>query len=185
MPLIPQFDPHRPQNHAAVDLADNGPSTVEPFYTPGVASTAQSPEMSQYPRSAATTSDGGYGAQNLSRGPSTATSAGFAGQGAFGSMAMPEPHLAGAGAAAGGAAAGGALAGMSAKQREAYQERQQNRVGGPAYGGYPAGGSGSGSATSPPMSPGGTSSGAPVTVAEDGGAYEDANALSGDQVPPT
>jgi hypothetical protein len=44
------FDPSRAQNHAAVDLADPGAPTVEPFYTPGVASTAAaSPEMSQYP----------------------------------------------------------------------------------------------------------------------------------------
>lgn len=184
-----QFDPHRPQNHAQVDLADAGHNTVEPFYTPGVASTAQSPEMTQYPRSAATTSDGGYGAQDLSRGPSTATSAGFAGRGTFGTMAMPEPHaFGGAGAAAaGGAAAGGALAGMSAKQREAYQERQQNRVGGSQQGYPAAGGSGSGapSGVSPPMSPTATSTSGPVTVAEDGGAFDDAHAYAGDTVPPT
>ena len=166
-----------------MDLADSGPNTVEPFYTPGVASTAQSPQMTQYPGSASATSEG-YGAQGLSRGPSTATSAGYAGQGAgFGTMQMPEPHFGGAGgygaaAAAGAAGVGaGAMAGMSAKQREAYQDRQNNRVGGPAAAPQQYGGaSGSGPA---PMSPSSTSDG-PVTVAEDGGAYNENN-----EIPPT
>jgi hypothetical protein len=65
---------------------------------------------------------------------------------------------------------------MSAKQREAYQDRENNRVGGPAampqqYGGA----SGSGL---PPTSP--STSDGPVTVAEDGGAYHEA-----EEVPPT
>lgn len=86
------FDPARKQNHARVDLADeNGPNTVEPFYAPGPASTAQghSPEMQQYPRSAAATSDSGaggygYGDHGVSRGPSSASTGGYAGFGAGG-----------------------------------------------------------------------------------------------------
>jgi hypothetical protein len=185
-----QFDPSRAQNHAAVDLADSGPNTVEPFYTPGVASTAAtSPEMSQYPRSAATTSDGGYGAQDLSRGPSSATSAGFAGRGTgMGQPPMPsipDGYAAGAAGVAGGAAAGGlAAGGMSSKQREAYSEQQRFRVANQnQYGqssGYNApGGSGNVSPGSEPMSPGGTSMSGPVTVHEDAGAANDS------EIPPT
>lgn len=170
-----QFDPSRAQNHAPVDLADDGHNTVEPFYTPGVASTAQSPQMSQYPQSAATTSDG-YGAQTLSRGPSSATSAGYAGLGAFGTMQMPEPVPALPPSATGAAAA---TAGMSAKQREAYQERV-NRAGGsgsgPSYGNGPYGPS---SSSSEPRSP-------DVTVAEDAGAYDEHDSNAGpDTIPPT
>lgn len=168
------FDPSRAQNHAPVDLADNGPQ-VEPFYTPGVASTAQhSPEMSQYPHSQAATSEGGYpayGAQNVSRGPSSASSGGFAGRGAGLTqpntpfpVPMPAVHEGGQG-------------GMSAKQREAHQEQQRFRVQ------NQAGGSGSGQ----PMSPSGTStSGGPVTVHEDGGAADDDNVgAGGSEIPPT
>lgn len=180
------FDPSRAQNHGPVDLADNGPQ-VEPFYTPGVASTAQhSPEMSQYPQSQAATSEGGYpayGAQNVSRGPSSASSGGFAGRGAgmsqpttpFPMPTIPAGMAAGAGAGAGAAAGDG----MSAKQREAYQEQQRFRVHNQAGPG-PSGGS--------PMSPSGTSgSGGPVTVHEDGGAAgeEDAGATLGSEIPPT
>ena len=169
------FDPSRAQNHAAIDLADTGPATVEPYYTPGVASTVQSPEMQQYgPRSAATSSDaGGQGAQDLSRGPSTATSAGFAGRGAFGSMQMPEPAPAlppiatGAGLGFG---AGAATSAAEAKQREAYAERQRNYA-------AQAGPSGSGD-DSVPMSPTESSRTGPVTVHEDAGEV-------GSEIPPT
>ena len=171
-----QFDPSRAQNHAAIDLADDGHNTVEPFYTPGVASTGQSPEMSQYPRSAATTSDGGYGAQGVSRGPSSATSAGYAGQGAFGSVQMPTPAPALPPVATGAAFGAAAGAGMSAKQREAYQDRQASRPGqSDQYGQY---GQSSGMGHSEPMSPTDTTRSGGVTVAEDGGAFDDT-------IPPT
>jgi hypothetical protein len=187
-----QFDPSRSQNHAAVDLADPGAPTVEPFYTPGVASTAASPEMAQYPRSAATTSDGGS-AQDISRGPSSASSAGWAGRGAGGYGVTTPPPMptipdqyaaeAGAGAAAAGA---GAVGAMSAKQREAYQEQQrfhaaqhgytQGQVGG-------AGPSGAGGMHEPPMSPTQGS----VTVHTDAGtaAPEDEEPNLGSEIPPT
>lgn len=175
------FDPSRSQNHAPVDLADPATNTVEPFYTPGPASTvgagtaaglaagsaATSPQMSQYPRSAATTSDGGYGAQDLSRGPSTATSAGFAGRGA-GTTAFPE-------AMPTGIAAGAAGGGMAAKQREAYQEAQRFRVQNQASA---PGGSGSGGMNDP-TSPVGSSGSGPVTV------HEDAGAIDQSEIPPT
>lgn len=181
--LNKQFDPSRAQNHAPVDLADTGPQ-VEPFYAPGVASTAQhSPEMSQYNQSQPATSEvnyPAYGAQNVSRGPSSASSAGYAGYGTAAATTpttpFPMPSIP-AGAALGpvvGGAAGAGAAGMSAKQREAYEQRQRNY----------AGGSGSGGA---PMSPTGTSgSGGPVTVHEDGGALgEDDNVGGGGEIPPT
>ena len=182
--ITSQFDPNRAQNHAPVDLADPGERTVEPFYAPGVASTAStSPEMSQYPRSAATTSSqGGYGAQNLSRGPSSATSAGFAGRGAGPyPQGFPEPMPAiapveGSGSGAFGAVAGG---GMAAKQREAYQEQQRFRVAN-------QGGSGYGGSGSEPMSPTGTSRSGPVTVHEDAGAAgDDDGPALGAEIPPT
>lgn len=181
-----QFDPKRAQNHAQVDLADPGERTVEPFYAPGVASTAaSSPDMAQYPRSAATASEGNYGAQDLSRMTSSATSAGFAGRGAgaypqgYPAAAEPMPTIpAGAAYAAGaGAIAGGA---MSAKQREAFQERQRLTVANHAGAGY----SGAGSE---PMSPTGTSRSGPVTVHEDAGSAgdtEEGPAL-GAEIPPT
>jgi hypothetical protein len=163
-------------------LADTGPQ-VEPFYTPGVASTAQhSPEMSQYNQSQPATSEGNYpayGAQNVSRGPSSASSAGYAGYGANATtpttpFPMPSiPAGAALGPVVGGAAAG---AGMSSKQREAYQEQQRYRVNN-------EGPSGSGGT---PMSPTGTSgSGGPVTVHEDGGALGDDDAGGGGEIPPT
>ncbi|WWD07336.1 hypothetical protein V865_005434 [Kwoniella europaea PYCC6329] len=199
------FDPGRPEHQAPIDLGQEGNDpTVEPYYTPGVASTTQSPEMAQYPRSAVTSSDGGYGPQDVSRGPSTGTSAGFAGRGAGGydmqnlaTMPMPTAHPtgiaphpeigAGAGAAAGGLAAGG----MSAKQREAYQESQRFRVqnqggyGGPAAGPGPAGASGS-NQLAPPMSPTETSTSDQVTVHQDGGRVQDEEEPSyGAEIPPT
>lgn len=156
---------------------------MEPFYTPGVASTAQhSPEMSQYPQSQAATSEGGYaayGAQNVSRGPSSASSGGFAGRGAGMSQPttpFPMPTIP-AGMAAGAGAGAAAEHGMSAKQREAYQEQQRFRVHNQAG---PSGGQ--------PMSPSGTSGSGPVTVHEDGGAAgdDDDNGPSlGSEIPPT
>lgn len=203
--LTNQFDPGRAQNRAPVDLGDDGPSpSVEPYYTPGIASTAatttQSPQMSQYPQSAATTTDGGYynNAGDVTRGPSSASTAGFAGHGAAannpgGMTAMPEAsnYVTGAGggynhaslapavgAAAGGAALGagaGAMAGMSSKQREAYQERMRNQVGS----GQPEqGGSGSGYDNSP-TSPV-TDSGRQTVISEDAGPVE-----QGGEIPPT
>jgi hypothetical protein len=125
-----QFDPSRAQNHGPVDLADNGPQ-VEPFYTPGVASTAQhSPEMSQYNRSNPATSEGNYpayGAQNVSRGPSSASSAGYAGRGGAATTSQPTTPFPMPSIPAGvatGAAAGAGYEGMTSKQREAYQEQQ-------------------------------------------------------------
>lgn len=95
---------------------------------------------------------------------------------------MPEPHAAPAIAGAAGAGAlGGAAAGMSSKQREAYQERQNNRVGGGSgyYGQQGAAPSASG-ANSRPLSPATESvSEGPVTVHEDGGAFNDS------EIPPT
>jgi hypothetical protein len=185
-----------------VDLGDDGPSpSVEPYYTPGIASTAattttQSPQMSQYPQSAATT-DGGYynNAADVTRGPSSASTAGFAGHGAAvnnpgGLTSMPEAsnYVTGAGgynhaslapavgAAAGGAALGaGAMAGMSSKQREAYQERMRNQVG---NGQQEQGGSGSGYDNSPtsPI----TDSGRQTVISEDAGPVE-----QGGEIPPT
>lgn len=176
-----------------MDLADdNGPNTVEPFYTPGPASTAQghSPEMSQPPRSAAATSDSGgygYGDHGVSRGPSSASTAGYAGYGAGGynnpaplaSMPEASQYVSGPSAGAGSAAAIGAgagvagaagAAGMSAKQREAYQERQrvhqQNQPGGSGYGG-----------NSPTQE---------TTVASDAGPYaDDSPTTQGGEIPPT
>jgi hypothetical protein len=205
--LTLQFDPGRAQNRAPVDLGDDGPApAVEPYYTPGIASTAQSadqsPQMSQYPRSAATT-DGGYynNPADVSRGPSSASTAGFAGRG--GGMGdvqpmatMPEasnylpggssgagynpgqlaPAIGGAaGGAALGAGAAGALAGMSAKQREAYQERQRNQVGAgvPEQSGS---GGGYGSGPSSPVTEGGRQ----TVISEDAGPME-----QGGEVPPT
>jgi len=177
-----QFDPSRAQNHGPVDLADNGPQ-VEPFYTPGVASTAQhSPEMSQYNQSNPATSEGNYpayGAQNVSRGPSSASSAGYGGRGGAATTSTPTTPFPMPSIPAGvatGAAAGAGYEGMTSKQREAYQEQQRFRV-------HNQGGAGpSGGA---PMSPTGTSgSGGPVTVHEDGGALDDDNA-GGGEIPPT
>lgn len=163
--------------------------------------------MSQYPRSAATTSDGGYGMNqgpggNVSRGPSSAsaTTAGYAGMGAgngYGTTPFPEPmpsipsgYASGAGAGAAGAAAGlgagaAAVGGMSAKQREAYQEQQRLHVAN--QGGYNAGPSGagpSGAAASQPMSPTSTEG---VTVHTDGGAapQDDDEPTYGPEIPPT
>lgn len=171
------FDPSRAQNHGPVDLADNGPP-VEPFYTPGVASTAQhSPEMAQYPHSQAATSESGYpayGAQNVSRGPSSASSGGYAGRGA--GMSQPTTPFPMPSIPAGVATGAAADHGMSAKQREAYQEQQRFRVHNQAG---PSGG--------PPMSPSGTSGSGPVTVHEDGGvAGDDDNGPNfGSEIPPT
>lgn len=133
--------------------------------------------MAQYPRSAATSE--GYGNQSVSRGPSSATSAGFAGLGAATGggfhpeavEAIPVPHPTGAAAAAGiGAGAMGAGA-MGAKQREAYQEAQRFRV---TNEGQP-GPNGSSEPTSP------------VTVHHDGGAYPpvEEEETYGREVPPT
>lgn len=142
--------------------------------------------MTQYPRSAATTSDGGYGAQDLSRGASSATSAGFAGRGAGAvpqGMEMPVPHPAmpsiPAGAVAGGAAGAAAGGVMGAKQREAYQEQQRLRVANQGGAGYSGGGE--------PMSPTGTGWSGPVTVHEDARSAddEDAGPALGAEIPPT
>lgn len=138
--------------------------------------------MSQYPQSQAGTSEAAYaayGAQNVSRGPSSASSGGYAGRGAAQPQPttpfpMPMPSIP-AGVAAGSPAEQG---GMSSKQREAYQEQQRFRV--HNQGG--AGGSGQ------PMSPTGTSgSGGPVTVHEDGGVVsdEDLSGNGGSEIPPT
>lgn len=180
------FDPNRTQNHAQVDLADPGERTVEPFYAPGVASTAaNSPEMAQYPRSATTTSDAAFEAQGLSRGASSATSAGFAGRGAGAApqgMAFPTPNPAlppiPTGVATG-ATAGITGGAMSAKQREAYQEQQRLRVANQGEAGY------SGSAE--PTSPTGTNRSGPVTVHEDARAAEeeDIGPSLGAEIPPT
>lgn len=197
------FDPGRKQNHAPVDLADQHDNTVEPFYTPGPAST-QSPEMAQYggPRSAAPTSEsGGYGYGNdggVSRGPSSASTGGFAGYNAGGQGynpnalgAMPEAsnyvtgagagpsggagYGAAAGAGAGLAAAGAGGAAMSAKQREAYNERQRQYQAQQAYG--QASGSGRDAAGSPTGQ---------THVTEDAGPYaEDEPQRQGGEIPPT
>lgn len=132
--------------------------------------------MTQYARSAAPTSDGNYGAQDLSRGPSSATSAGFAGRGAgaypqgLPSSAEHMPPIpagvaygAGAGAGVGGGAIAGGALGM--KQREAYQEQQRFRI---ANENVP-GASGAGTE---PTSPTG------VTV------HSDARSMSEDEEPP-
>lgn len=219
------FDPGRAQNHAPVDLAEPS-SNVEPYYTPGIASTAtsHSPEMSQYPRSAATTSDGGYGPSDVSRGPSSASTAGYAGRGAqFGmtptpNSAPPMPSMpeasqyvtgagpgAGAagynaghfgpaaGAVAGAAAAGAAGGAMSAKQREAYQERQRMQVANQnqqypnPYGGGSGSGGASGGYASPsePMSPT-TDGGRQTVVSQDAGPAGDSEPFAqGGEIPPT
>ena len=186
-----QFDPSRAQNHAQVDLADPGTNTVEPYYAPGVASTGTSPEMSRHPRSAATTSDGVYSAVDLSRNPSSATSAGYAGRGAGGyPLEMSEaPRLPPipAGAVAGGGLGAGAGAAMSAKQREAYDEQQRFHVANQNQGGQgPQGGHGydyghggpSGGPSAEPLSPTETSR-TGVTV------HEDAGAADQSEIPPT
>lgn len=189
-----QFDPTRAQNHGPIDLADNGAPVVEPYRAPAVASTGASPEMAQYPRSAATPSDGGYG-QGVSRGPSTATSAGFAGRGAgpagLESAAvspspppMPSGGALGAAVGAGGAAGmGGAAGAMNAKQREAYQEQQRFRVRDP-YGQGQHGPAAGSSGIAPPMSPTATSASGGVTVHQDGGVAED-DPNMGSEIPPT
>ncbi|OXC68625.1 hypothetical protein AYX13_02830 [Cryptococcus neoformans] len=183
------FDPGRPENQAPIDLGhDGGAPTVEPYYPPGVASTTASPEMSQYPRSAATASDGGYGAPS-SGGLSNGTSAGFAGRGAGGHgmydlnmepLAMPTAHPTGVdGAAATGAAgfAGADVGAMGAKQREAYQEQQRFRV----QNQHLAGSSG---AHAQPMSPTDTDA-TGVTVHRDAGAIEDEEPSYNNEIPPT
>lgn len=199
------FDPGRAQNRAPVDLGDDQPApNVEPYFTPGVASTT-SPQMSQYPRSAATTSDGGYynNSGDVSRGPSSASTGGFAGRGT-GATGMPNtpamptmPEASqyantgynasqfgpAAGAAAGGAALGAgagaaAMAGMSAKQREAYQERQRLQPqGGPSTGG------GYGSDPTSPTTDGGRQ----TVVSQDAGPVgeDDEPYRQGGEVPPT
>lgn len=169
------FDPSRAQNHGAIDLADN---SVSPYVAPGVASTAQSPGMTQYARSQ--TSDGNYGyEQDLSRNPSTGTSsAGFAGRGAGGythgmpSSPPPMPTIP-AGAAGAAGAAGGA---MSTKRREAFNEQQRFRVANHGYTGAsgPGAPSSSGAVEGEPGSPGSANG---VTVHEDGGAAS--------EIPPT
>ena len=204
MLILLQFDPSRAQNHGAIDLADQS-NNVDPYVAPGVASTAQSPEMTQYARSAPSApSDGGYaggyGAQDVSRNPSTATSsAGFAGRGAgaypqgmSSSSPPPLPTIPGGAedaAMAGGAAGiagGAATVGMNNKQREAYNEQQRFRVsnqgqgqGGGYYGGSgsgynPGAASSSGAVEGEPQSPG---SQGRVTVAEDAG--------EASEIPPT
>lgn len=177
------FDPGRAQNRASVDLADPAPNTVEPFYAPGVASTNVSPEMTQYPRSAATSESGGGYQQDLSRGPSSASSAGFAGRGAgaYGLGQGGQPPLpsipAGVETGAGAGLAAGAGAAMTAKQREAYHEQQRFHVANQQQNYGP---SGSGASGGPPMSPTETSSsGGPVTV------HEDAGAVNASEIPPT
>lgn len=187
-----QFDPGRPENQAPIDLGqDGGAPTVEPFYAPGVASTAASPEMSQYPRSAATISDGGYGAASSGGpAPSIATSAGFAGRGAGGHgmydmnmepMPMPTAHPTGVDAATAAGAAGFAgadLGAMGAKQREAFQEQQRFRV-------QNQGLAGSSGAHAQPMSPTSTDA-TNVTVHRDAGAIEDGEeSYNNDEIPPT
>lgn len=160
--------------------------------------------MSQYPRSAATTSDGGYYNNNgdVSRGPSSASTAGFAGRGA--AAAAPQPMTTmpeasayvnsgysanqfgpAAGAAAGGVALGAgaaaATAGMSAKQREAYQERQRQ------YQATQPSSSGSGpyGSSSDPTSPV-TEGGRQTVVSQDAGpAGEDEPYQAGGEIPPT
>lgn len=186
------FDPGRPENQAPIDLGqDGGAPTVEPFYAPGVASTAASPEMSQYPRSAATISDGGYGAASSGGpAPSIATSAGFAGRGAGGHgmydmnmepMPMPTAHPTGVDAATAAGAAGFAgadLGAMGAKQREAFQEQQRFRV-------QNQGLAGSSGAHAQPMSPTSTDA-TNVTVHRDAGAIEDEEeSYNNDEIPPT
>jgi hypothetical protein len=157
--------------------------------------------MSQYPHSAATTSDGGYGAahssaQDLSRGHSTATSAGFAGRGAGGyelsqmeanPMPVPRPTGAPMGSvpAAGSAAMMGVSAGagaMGSKQREAYAEQQRYRVQnqGNQYGQYGDAGAASGSSPSPMTSPTPTQTSGGVTVHQDAGILPDES-----EIPPT
>ena len=132
--------------------------------------------MSQYPRSAATSSDSSYGqAQDLSRGPSSASSAGYAGRGAGGfgiEHAPPMPTIP-AGVAAGGAAGAAGTSAMNAKQREAYQEHQRFHVANQQqqYGG--AGPSGQ------PMSPTETEGTGRVTVHEDAGLADES------EIPPT
>lgn len=181
-----QFDPGRPENQAPIDLGhDGGAPTVEPFYAPGVASTAASPEMSQYPRSAATISDGGYGAAS-SGGPPSTTSAGFAGRGAGGHgmydlnmepLPMPTAHPTGVDAATGAAGFAGADVGaMGAKQREAYQEQQRFRVQNQGLAGS--------SGAPQPMSPTDTD-GTGITVHRDAGAIEDEEPSYNSEIPPT
>jgi hypothetical protein len=156
--------------------------------------------MSQYPQSAPTTA-ASEGAQGVSRGPSTISSAGFAGRGtanAYGMMphsASPMPTIpdayaapAGEGAAPNGmglgapvaaGAAAGAMAGsgMNAKQREAYQESQRFRVQNHGYGGGQPGAGAEGSGQ--PMSPTPTEfSNGNVTVHEDAGVFNP-------EIPPT
>jgi len=189
------FDPSREQNHGTIDLADPSAPVVEPYHAPGIASTAVSPQMTQYPGSAATTSDGGFG-QNVSRGPSSATSAGFAGRGANAyagggeEVPMPIPQPTGAAPEVAGLGAAGALGGaaaMSAKQREAYQEQQRFRVqnqGGP-IGQTASGSSGSGAE---PMSPTPTQTSGGVTVHQDAGRPvedEEDEPPYGSEIPPT
>jgi len=182
------FDPNRAQNQGPVDLADASAAVVEPYHTPGVASTAISPQMSQYPRSAATTSDGTYSAHDLSRGPSTATSAGYAGRGAGGygvESALPTPAMpASAGAAFGAGAAGAAGAGaMSAKQTEAFREQQRFRVQNQSW--QPGQAGASGAAAAPPMSPTATSGSGGVTVHQDAGVVSDEEPTYASEIPPS
>ncbi|WVN89755.1 uncharacterized protein L203_104985 [Cryptococcus depauperatus CBS 7841] len=182
------FDPGRPENQGPIDLGPEGEATVEPYYAPGVASTGASPEMTQYPRSAATTSDGGYGAPS-SGGPPTSTSTGFAGLGAGGAglnnfnmepMPMPTAHPTGLDPALAGAAAGVTgtpdVNAMTAKQREAYQESQR----------YKAQNS-SGPSNVPPMSPTPTDATGltGITVHRDGGAVEEDEPQYTNEIPPT
>jgi hypothetical protein len=90
---------------------------------------------------------------------------------------------AGAGAAAVGAGAG-AMAGMSAKQREAYQERQRLQVNNQQPG---QGGSGSGGYGSDPTSPV-TDGGRQTVVSQDAGPVgsgEEEPFQQGGEVPPT
>lgn len=165
--LTTQFDPARAQNHAPIDLSDTGAPAVDPYdYQPvqGVAATSTgSPEMTQYyhqpegynphaPSSHATSSTGGYaglgaGAAGLGMGAAYAgaTGAGAGGSAGAGHSAFPSA----------------APTGMTAKQQEAYRERQQFHVQNP-----------------------GDSSAGPVTVHTDGGAYTEAQA-SGNEIPPT
>lgn len=134
--------------------------------------------MAQYPRPAATTSDGGHGAQDLARGTSSATSAGFAGRGAGaypqGMPSSAEPMPAGA---ALGVAGGGA---MGAKQREAYQEQQRFRVANQGV-------AGSNGAGGEPMSPTDTDSTMPFMYTGGGRAdEEEAPPMNlGADIPPT
>lgn len=152
--------------------------------------------MSQQPRSAAATSDSGgygYGDHGVSRGPSSASTGGFAGYGAGGGYANPQPletmpeashYVTGAAGGSGGAgssAAAGALggaagaagvAGMSAKQREAYQERQRAH-----QQQYPP---------QPSSNYGGNSPTQETAVASDAGPWsDDSPTTQGGEIPPT